>query len=68
MISMMQGVLGLASGTLVGLVDLVGFGGVVCRRRIARHPVGAAGIGAARRAQCRVCGSHYCGGALYAGA
>ena len=38
------------------------------RRRTDRHPFGAAALGAARRAQYRVCRCHYPGGALYAGA
>ena len=38
------------------------------RRRTGRHALGAAPVGAARRAQYRVRRCHYCGGALYAGA
>ena len=38
------------------------------RRRIDRHPLGAASGGPPRRAQHRVLGGDYCGGALYAGA
>ena len=52
--------------------DLVGARRIVRRgrhcRRIDRHPLGAAAVGAARRAQHRVRRCHYCGGALYAGA
>ena len=52
--------------------DLVGAGGIVRRgrhcRRTGRNALGAAPVGAARRAQHRVRHRHYCGGALYAGA
>ena len=53
-------------------VDFMGAGGIVHRgrnrRRIDRHPVGAACVAAAGCAQHCVCGCHCYGGALYAGA
>jgi len=53
-------------------IDLMGAGRIIhrrrYRRRIDRHPIGAAAIGSARRAQHCVRRRHYCRGALYAGA
>jgi hypothetical protein len=78
MLSMMQGVLGLASGVLVGFsLGLVGGGGSIVAVPLMVYVVGVppcgdrhrARLASARRgAQYRVCGGHYCGGALYAGA
>ena len=60
-----------ASYAWSGLVSWAA-GGIVHRRRhrrrLDRHPLGAASGGAARRAQHRVRRCHYRGGALYAGA
>ncbi len=54
---------GLISWGLAGLFIAGGIAGGLVGTRF-----GAAFVGAARRAQYRVCRCHYCGGTLYAGA